>query len=954
LTASSGVITDVPGEYGYSSKCLWLIKAQQPNTIIELSVEQFASTCTCYTLYIYNGASFRAPLLAAYSGSVRHNCSTITSPVQRLWSASRTVLIYFFRDSNNVHSGFKIKYSILRDCSTLCSYHGNCNAVGKCICSPGWTGPTCNTSICPYSCIYGICNVVTSQCDCEAGFAGPSCNTSSKYGSWNKHIALNQDVAQGRAAHGVGVIGDWLWVYGGYSLTDKPFNNLVRYSFSRNIWEIVVSSSNSSDEPSSRYGHSLVVYNNSLIIFGGIVKGRTVNELWSFSVITRLWTSKASSVPMPVSGHTATIVNTKMIVLFGYGPMFGFTPCIQEYDIVTNKWKIVKLTMKEGTYGHTSLYDPITKLIYIHGGRSKNGYSDMLYSYNPVTNHWNHLSRSKSMYLFHSAVLVGHMMLVYGRFPSDNKCNDTHFMAYHIICNKWTKMPQTNLPHLSGGLGYAAVVYNSKMYIFGGFNGVVKNDLLSYSLGNCSLWNDKTSCLSANSISGCSWDPLTKNCLSPAISFPRLNSVKHPTCTGDACQKYVWLNETYKNCFNCLKPRQDKESHNTYMWCNAQKKCISTDSYAALFPNGQCNNWIINSCQACQCNGHSICMRGKSCSHCKHHTTGRLCQYCEPGYHGDTRNGGTCRECQCNGHAKHCHQITSKCDCLTEGIIGDKCESCDEDFEGNATNGRMCYYQLQINMKKVFNISGKTGLNIQFSPLLKDHDLAFEIEVVSGPSARINITFLKELSKHRKKEELVLKSYKLGRLNHKFSHRDYSFHKGHISFRAYIYKMDKSVSLQITAHFHQPSTLNINLLEFFLTFFGCFLSLLFVASIGWRIRSRYHSYLVTRQRRAERDRMANRPFAIVHLLLPHHLEVLSKSSPSPVAMEPLAINKVAIATVVVLLPEGEEGVTPVGQCGVCFGSMLMAHGSHQHSCLRARRMGRKKNKKHATMTTYQL
>lgn len=78
-----------------------------------------------------------------------------------------------------------------------------------------------------------------------------------------------------------------------------------------------------------------------------------------------------------------------------------------------------------------------------------------------------------------------------------------------------------------------------------------------------------------------------------------------------------------------------------------------------------------------------------------------------------------------------------------------------------------------------------------------------------------------------------------------------------------------------------------------------------------------------------------------------------KQSPSPVAFEPLVKNKVSIATVIMLLPTGEEGVTPVGQCGVCFGSMLLAHGHHQHTCMRTRK-GHKKSKKRSTMTTYYL
>ena len=59
------------------------------------------------------------------------------------------------------------------------------------------------------------------------------------------------------------------------------------------------------------------------------------NELWSFDTQSLHWSLHAvqGDTPLSVAGHTATLVDSKMIVLFGYGPQRGYTDKVQEYDL---------------------------------------------------------------------------------------------------------------------------------------------------------------------------------------------------------------------------------------------------------------------------------------------------------------------------------------------------------------------------------------------------------------------------------------------------------------------------------------------------------------------------------------------------------------------------------------------------------------------------------------------
>ena len=73
--------------------------------------------------------------------------------------------------------------------------------------------------------------------------------------------------------------------------------------------------------------------------------------------------------------------------------------------------------------------------------------------------------------------------------------------------------------------------------------------------------------------------------------------------------------------------------------------------------------WTGAYCQLpCNCNGHSNCLGPEalnSCTRCENHTMGAECEFCLPGFVGDSRDGGRCVSCEtiCNGHTSHCFSV---------------------------------------------------------------------------------------------------------------------------------------------------------------------------------------------------------------------------------------------------------------------------------------------------------
>ncbi|KAJ8336223.1 hypothetical protein SKAU_G00395660 [Synaphobranchus kaupii] len=176
MTGSSGFLTDGPGNYKYKTKCTWLIEGE-PNTILRLRFNHFATECSWDHLYVYDGDSIYSPLLAAFSGLIvpeRYTNETVPEVV----SKSGYTLLHFFSDAAYNLTGFNISYRI-NSCPNNCSGRGECR-VGNttetvyCDCEDQWKGEACDIPYCLWDCGFperGVCRPDgTKGCLCHPGW----------------------------------------------------------------------------------------------------------------------------------------------------------------------------------------------------------------------------------------------------------------------------------------------------------------------------------------------------------------------------------------------------------------------------------------------------------------------------------------------------------------------------------------------------------------------------------------------------------------------------------------------------------------------------------------------------------------------------------------------------------------------------------------------------------------
>ncbi|XP_036191764.1 attractin-like protein 1 isoform X3 [Myotis myotis] len=584
LTEPSGYLTDGPINYKYKTKCTWLIEGY-PNAVLRLRFNHFATECSWDHMYVYDGDSIYAPLIAVLR---------------------------------------------INSCPNNCSGHGKCTTSVSvpsqvyCECDKYWKGEACDIPYCKANCgspDHGYCDLTGEKlCVCNDSWQGPDCslNVPSTESYWILPNVKPFSPSVGRASHKAVLHGKFMWVIGGYSFNYSSFQMVLNYNLENSIWNVGTLSRG----PLQRYGHSLALYQENIFMYGGRIEtneGNVTDELWIFNIPSQSWSTKTPTVlghgqQYAVEGHSAHIMeldsrDVVMIIIFGYSAIYGYTSSVQEYHISSNTWLVseTKGAIVQGGYGHTSVYDEITKSIYVHGGYkalpgNKYGLVDDLYKYEVNTKTWTILKESGFARYLHSAVLINGAMLIFGgnthndtSLSNGAKCFSADFLAYDIACDEWKILPQPNLHRDVNRFGHSAVVINGSMYIFGGFSSVLLNDILVYKPPNCKAFRNEELCKNAGPGIKCIWN----KSYCESWESGNTNNILRAKCppktaaSEDRCYRYA-------DCASCTA------NTNGCQWCD-DKKCISANSNCSV---------SVKNYTKCHVRNEQICNKLTSCKSC--------------------------------------------------------------------------------------------------------------------------------------------------------------------------------------------------------------------------------------------------------------------------------------------------------------------------------------------------
>ena len=296
LTESGGRrwLAEAIGNYTTNMKCTWYVEADSPNATIRLHLKEFATECGWDHLYIWDGDSIFEGLQAVYSGLVRLDRYS-TSRVPEVVGTSGSMLLHFYSDVAYNMTGFNITFS-MDSCpseysATTCSGHGICEG-GVCSCDTDYRGAACQIPACPHNCgRNGKCNEEGKYCECAPGWKGDDCSQKAETGYWEVAAAGGSGdgsagIEERRTSHQAVVDRGYMWAVGGEQLHRQAGRGMLRrWELARAAWQPV--EVDSGRAPSERYGHSAVVHDSKIYMYGGVMRSGHVSKV-NFAAVFKM------------------------------------------------------------------------------------------------------------------------------------------------------------------------------------------------------------------------------------------------------------------------------------------------------------------------------------------------------------------------------------------------------------------------------------------------------------------------------------------------------------------------------------------------------------------------------------------------------------------------------------------------------------------------------------------
>ncbi|XP_043275705.1 multiple epidermal growth factor-like domains protein 8 isoform X2 [Venturia canescens] len=675
-------------------ECLWIVSPKtglSPDTMTPSiqSVIQFTIhddiniSCQENSVYVYDGlpefvsstTSHQSQLLGVY-------CTESTNYPVTVEAKSGFLTVHY-KQLDEVE-GFNASYAVMT-CGN-CPENRECRS-GNCLCKTGFVGINCDIELCPQNCTsvkkQGICDKGYGHCVCSPGFGGRDCSIKIKNNQLVFTELFNSEYLADHLDHlrktlprfGHSLVADRrgsLWMFGGYSLSHGPLNDIRLFDTKNNTWmPVTVESTSEASMPQGRYFHAAEIVHSrqQIYVSGGLsmkeegvqgLSNNTLSDFWKFSLQNQRWSLVKQDTfkkePPPLAGHTLTLrrdgESESLILLGGFSPKYGYLDTVWEFNLETEVWDTINTVGNGplGVYGHSTVYHSKSDSFYIFGGYTyainRTFISNKLYALNYKSRAWSVLPPFEDEFsdgsslpqarFLHSAVTTDEYMVIFGGRQNPHNTTDA-LIAYKYSCNLWIRLITKDMeiignpppPAYAHAMTHADPESNA-IYVVGGFDGGIKSHVTLINIPEdlCNLWTDKTTCRKYFGCSFCAVTTIAGNnvsyCFSNEESVNRddkcdINVTQAQRSNGIFCNSQ-WMAgrkcQNFRTCTECLAQwPYYKGADEVCKWCTncPHGKCIPSEKDCDELH--KCNIRQMSVTDVNQC-GESRCP-ASDCEKCK-------------------------------------------------------------------------------------------------------------------------------------------------------------------------------------------------------------------------------------------------------------------------------------------------------------------------------------------------
>ncbi|KAK2839422.1 hypothetical protein Q5P01_013162 [Channa striata] len=142
-----------------------------------------------------------------------------------------------------------------------------------------------------------------------------------------------------RKGHSAVVIDSAMLVYGGYIDMKGSSQEFWSLNFDTMAWSQLSGSQKGSLGPGPRHSHSATVYEDCMYLFGGLKGLQEQRDFWKWNCTSTMWTSlRNKSGPSKLMGHSAVGYRDSMLLFGGGESKDSPKNCLWRYSFSTQTW----------------------------------------------------------------------------------------------------------------------------------------------------------------------------------------------------------------------------------------------------------------------------------------------------------------------------------------------------------------------------------------------------------------------------------------------------------------------------------------------------------------------------------------------------------------------------------------------------------------------------------------
>lgn len=273
-----------------------------------------------------------------------------------------------------------------------------------------------------------------------------------------------------RAAHSCNLIGNCLYIFGGWNgkrgLTDLHVLNVDTMS-----WEVPRCAGVT---PSSRNNHATFVVGSKLYVHGGHDGTKWLSDLHCLDTERMEWSVPvtAGTPPSARACHTTSILGRKLFLFGGYDGQKCFND-LDVLDIDTMTWIQPRVNGSLPPSRNAQTVTVVGNRLFLFGGHSGNKHLRDLHILDTETMTWSQPETVNGQappgLRGHTATLIGSKIFLYGGYDGRGRSNDLYLLD--PVTLTWEHPPTTDRTPAGRQRHTACLVGSNKLFVLGGFDG---------------------------------------------------------------------------------------------------------------------------------------------------------------------------------------------------------------------------------------------------------------------------------------------------------------------------------------------------------------------------------------------------------------------------------------------------------------------------------------------------